>query len=149
MINDGARGSILAGTSLIEDVLEGAISHTFSHLSKNELKELFEGTAPLSTFSAKIKIAYAIGVVGPMTRHDLEKLRELSNAFAHSARHLTFELPEIASIVRSLNALKDVKGGEGYKVQHQFVESTTLLMWVLVGKMRTPVAKVQGIDHLD
>ncbi len=55
MGEDGARG--IVGTSFLEDVLKGAIVHRFSHLTETECRNLFEGTAPLSTSSAKIKIA--------------------------------------------------------------------------------------------
>ncbi len=48
-----------------------------------------------------------MGVIGKLTRHDLEKMRELRNAAAHS----TFKLPVIANVIRSLNSLKDVTGG--------------------------------------
>lgn len=149
MAEDGARGCVLAGTSFIEDVLQGAVAYRFGHLSAKELKDLFEGTAPLSTYSAKIKIAYAMGIIGKRTRHDLEKLRELRNAFAHSTRRLTFDLPEIANIIDGLNALKDVTGGEGYNSQHKFVASTRIIMLALVAKMHSPMLKVGGIDHLD
>lgn len=149
MLNDGARGCVLAGTSFIEDVLRGAIAFRFGHLSAKEMRDLFEGTAPLSTYSAKIKMAYAMGIIGKRTRHDLEKLRELRNAFAHSTRHLTFNLPEISNIVGSLHALNDVTGGAKYSVQNKFVASTRLIMHALVAKMHDPMLKVGGIDHLD
>jgi DNA-binding MltR family transcriptional regulator len=118
-------------------------------MSEKELAELFDGTAPLSTFSAKIKIAYAMGIIGKLTRHDLEKLREIRNAFAHSIRHLSFDLPEIANIVESFNALKDSPEAEKFSVQHKFVTAATSLMMVLVGKIHTPPYKVAGKDHLD
>jgi DNA-binding MltR family transcriptional regulator len=121
--------------------------HRFSHLTETERRDLFEGTAPLST--AKTKIAYAIGVVGKLTRHDLEKMRELRNAAAHSTRHITFKLPASANIVGSLNSLKDVSGGASYSVQHKFVSCVNQVMTALVGKMHTPPLKVQGIKHLD
>ncbi|SNT01784.1 Mannitol repressor [Tardiphaga sp. OK246] len=149
MGDDGARGCALAGAAVLEDVLRGAIEHRFSHMSEKELAELFDGTAPLSTFSAKIKIAYAMGIIGKLTRHDLEKLREIRNAFAHSIRHLSFDLPEIANIVESFNALKDSPEAEKFSVQHKFVTAATSLMMVLVGKIHTPPYKVAGKDHLD
>jgi hypothetical protein len=149
MGEDGARGSILAGTSFLEDVLKGAIMHRFGHLNAKELKDLFDGTAPLSTFSAKIKIAYAMGVIGKLTRHDLEKMRELRNAAAHSARHITFKIPEIANMVLGLHSLKDVVGGEKFIVQHKFVSCVNLIMLALVAKMNTPPFTVQGIKNLD
>jgi hypothetical protein len=144
MGDDGPRGCVLIASSFIEDVLKGAIEHRFGHLTNSEKKDLFEGTAPLATFSAKIKIAYAMGIIGKLTRHDLEQIRALRNGFAHSTRRLTFDLPGVVSIVLSLNALKDGKGGERFSVQHKCVSAVQVLMHALVGKMHTPVLKVQG-----
>jgi hypothetical protein len=46
------------------------------------------GDAPLATFSAKIRLAYALSIFGSSTRDDLDTIREIRNAFAHSTRPL-------------------------------------------------------------
>src|ERR1051326_7379863 len=79
---DGPRGAILLSCSLMEALLIGVIKTKMVKLTNREQDELFEGAnAPLSTFSAKIKTAYALGCYGPRTRHDLETLRKIRNPF--------------------------------------------------------------------
>lgn len=148
MLKDGPRGCILSASSFIEDVLRGAVAHRFGHLREVELKELFSGFGPLSSFSSMIKVGYAMGVIGPKSRHDLEVLRELRNAAAHTTRMLSFEMLEIIDLVASLHALKDVTAPSP-TIQISFVQATRLLMLHLVAKMHSPPLKVGGIDHLD
>jgi Mannitol repressor len=145
----GERGSVLLAASMIENVLEGAIAFRFGHLSKSDLDDLFTGTAPLATFSAKIKIAYAMGVIGKNTRHDLDSFREMRNAFAHSIVLLTLTQPEVANLLNGMNAYKDLPFG--YTIDHKLklVGLARLLMLHLTAKMRDRPLKVQGIEHLD
>jgi DNA-binding MltR family transcriptional regulator len=52
---------------------------------------------PLGTFSSRIKIAYALGIIGGKSRHDLDIVGNIRNAFAHGMRDLAFDTKEIAA----------------------------------------------------
>lgn len=58
--------------------------------------------APLSTFSAKIKLAYALGLIPMYCFTDLEKIRRIRNATAHKYSAMSFENQEIIKITRTL-----------------------------------------------
>jgi hypothetical protein len=53
---------------------------------------------PISTFSAKIKAAYAFGMIGPNTRDDLEIVRK---AFAYGTAPLDFPIEGSKEDIRS------------------------------------------------
>lgn len=57
--------------------------------------ELFKGQAPLSTFSARIKMAYYIGKISVGERRDFETIRGIRNDFAHHAEYIDFEFQSI------------------------------------------------------
>ena len=59
---------------------------------------LFGERGPLSAFSNKIKIAEAMRIIGPATRANLERIRQIRNAFAHTSRNLRFDNPGIIAI---------------------------------------------------
>src|SRR5882757_8440593 len=99
MLKDGPRGCVLSGVSLVDDALRGAIKFRFNHLSKKEMNALFDSAAPLSTFSGCIKLAYAMKVIGPMTRADLDTMRGIRNAFAHGIRKLHFDNGAIKDMI--------------------------------------------------
>jgi hypothetical protein len=68
---------------------------------------------PLSSFSAKIEIAYSTGLIPMGKRRDLHNLREIRNKFAHHIEPLDFSDPEIADCCKNLTTLpKAFKDGQ-------------------------------------
>lgn len=65
-------------------------------------KDLFEGTAPLSTFSARIKLAFYLGKISKECRADLDTIRGIRNEFAHHAELISFDDQSIADRCRNL-----------------------------------------------
>ena len=47
-----------------------------------DVDQLFTGMNPLSTFSARIRIAYALGLVTEDEYHDLKIIKDVRNRFA-------------------------------------------------------------------
>ena len=109
---DGPRGAILLGSTLVESILTSTIAHHMVPLEDEEYDRLFRNYGPLSTFSARIKIAYAFRVIGPKIRDDLESLRELRNGFAHTQHVLDFEAAELADQLKRFNCLSSVPTGD-------------------------------------
>ncbi len=70
--------------------------------NKSVEKDLFEGTAPLASFSSRIKLAYYLGKLSPSMRRDLDLIRKIRNDFAHSAGNLTFDTEKIANRCKEL-----------------------------------------------
>jgi hypothetical protein len=54
---------------------------------------------PLNTFSQKIMMGRALAIYGEVMQHNLDLLRHLRNAFAHSHVPITFETPEVAGAI--------------------------------------------------
>src|SRR6478736_2369671 len=81
---DGSRGSVSLAGTLVEDSLRALlISRMAPGVEKDEPKDLFGPMKPLSSFSAKIRMGFALKLYGERTFHDLELLRKLRNLFAH------------------------------------------------------------------
>ena len=94
------RAVVILQATMVEGTLANAIESVLhSDLSKTKLFD-FEG--PLGTFSAKIAIAYALGIFGPKTRHDLDLIRLLRNGFAHCSRPMSFSTTEVAAVCKYL-----------------------------------------------
>jgi hypothetical protein len=55
-----------------------------------------------STFAAKITMAYALELIGPISRADLNLIRFLRNSFAHSRKPMNFEVPEVRAVCAKL-----------------------------------------------
>jgi hypothetical protein len=89
------RALAIGCVAMVEDVLKTDIIRHMDHLDKNDVEKLFGVNAPLSTFSSKIMIAYAMKIFGKEIRSDLNTVREIRNIFAHSILGLTFDTKEI------------------------------------------------------
>lgn len=96
------RGCALFASSYLEKALSDLIYCSLAY-DKNIEKDLFTGTAPLATFSSRIKIAYYLGKISKIEKRDLELVRKIRNEFAHSADPIDFETHKIKSQCRELS----------------------------------------------
>jgi DNA-binding MltR family transcriptional regulator len=101
------RGCILVAASALDDFLEELLKIALvadPHSVKHAVIPLFEGMGPLSTFSAKIKLAYALGLINKTDFTDLEKIRRIRNIASHEYSAMTFESQEIVEICCTLDS---------------------------------------------
>jgi hypothetical protein len=147
MRGESSRAAVLVGTAMLEDVLRGVVAFKCMHLTETEKADLLDGMGPLSAFSAKIKAAYAFGLIGAKTRDDLEVVREIRNAFAHGIRPLDFDNPSIVGLVAGMNTMRDL--GSLAVTKDEFVEVIHMLMTFLTSRMHNPPFHIDGINHLD
>lgn len=96
------RALAITTAAWLEDVLERCLVASMVTLTKAETNGLFDFDSPVGSFSARIRLAYALGFFGPITRNDLDHLRHIRNAFAHARKTITFETKEIAAECRKL-----------------------------------------------
>lgn len=108
------RAFAIVGGTLLERGLEAAVLRKFVDLKKSDYRALFEGTAPLSSFSAKIKIAHALGVLNDGCKKDLEVIKDIRNAFAHSIAEIDFATPDIAKFCKRIRFPKQLQSIEGF-----------------------------------
>jgi hypothetical protein len=105
-----ARAVVILQASMVEKHLEDAITSIVSpDLSNTSKKELFEFEGPIGSFSDKIAIAYAFGIFGKKTKHDLDLIRMLRNGFAHCMEPMTFSTAQVAAVCKHLQ-VPDSKG---------------------------------------
>lgn len=96
------RSVAIMAAADVEHALELALVNQFVPLSNGRFKELFERDGPLTSFSAKIKIASAMGLFGDGIRAELNRIRDIRNAFAHARRPILFSTRRIADECQKL-----------------------------------------------
>jgi len=89
------RGAGIMIGAYLEYLLENCIAYKFVAISNTMYDSIFENTAPLATFSAKIDIGFCLGLYGEQTRRCLHLIRKIRNEFAHSEIPRDFNSPEI------------------------------------------------------
>jgi hypothetical protein len=94
--------------------LENTLNRLFDFKLKSDLnsevrKRIYGTGGALSTFSAKIVMAYAMGFIGPTVQSDLDLIRAIRNAFAHARRPMKFDIKEVKDVCARLK-FPDMKG---------------------------------------
>jgi DNA-binding MltR family transcriptional regulator len=93
----------IVGASMVEDRLRWLIETKFiDGLSGTKKERLFTGLGPLSSFSAKVEIAFALGLLKPELREQLQLIGQIRNRFAHNFRRVRFSDPQIAPLCDKL-----------------------------------------------
>jgi DNA-binding MltR family transcriptional regulator len=107
------RSAAITAAAYFEEAIVRAIKKRFVPLSNTKRSDIFEGYGPLSTLSAKIDIAYALGIYKKNTRVDLQRARKIRNFFAHEADKRSFDNEPIAKLCLSLQrpSMKRETGG--------------------------------------
>jgi hypothetical protein len=104
---DSDRHAAIASAAAVEHALRGAISRHLYHDA--DTKAVFEDypNAPLSSFSSRITMARALGVVTDDDERDLGIIKKVRNQFAHTMMPISFSQPDIASLIAEIKVLDD------------------------------------------
>ncbi len=107
---DAGNALVIAG--LVEDELQKLLLSAMRPLSNTMAAKLFEGYGPLSTFSAKIDISFAFGLIEKDVHGDLRIIKDIRNCFAHTTHFVFFSSPEIAKLCKKLSNHRN--GGDDF-----------------------------------
>jgi DNA-binding MltR family transcriptional regulator len=111
------RGIAIVGATFLDDILKTCIDVSLRKPTPEDdqmRQQFFMGDGPLAAFSARIRMAYLLEIIGPLTFHDLKIINDIRNTFAHytseedAARqnHLvSFSLQRITDQTRSFKSL--------------------------------------------
>jgi DNA-binding MltR family transcriptional regulator len=91
-------------------------------MPKKLYAELFDPMRALGSFASKITMAYALNIITRDIYSDLETIRKIRNAFAHSPDILNFESKSIAPL---LDRLKKSVHAKADRPDLQFLECVT------------------------
>jgi DNA-binding MltR family transcriptional regulator len=107
LLKESDRGCAIFGAQILADDLESLLRTHFrsdDESVKKVVNPLFATYAPLSSFSAKIQVAYAIRLITKGLKHHLDVIRRLRNEFAHEAGPIDFDDPRCRDKLRILTA---------------------------------------------
>lgn len=102
LANLDERALVLSLAAFAEEALRDLIK---AYLMPGDAADkMLEGfSAPLGTFSGRIRMAQALGLLTPHQANDLDRLRKIRNDFAHNWEPMSFTDQRIAAHIRALN----------------------------------------------
>jgi len=128
------------GSTFLDDALKRAMLAQMQQdtLSDTQISQLFDANGPLAAFSARIQVAFALGIIGREARANLDCIRDIRNAFAHQKRRLQFSHPAVAQACLTLSppaglaaARTDIKDWPPQDPRTRF-RATVRLTWLML-----------------
>ncbi len=98
------RSAAIIGSMLVEDALRALLLSGMIKLNSDMRKDLFGPQRPLESFSARIGIAHAFGLLDKRSYAHLTTIKDVRNIFAHAPRAIKFHTPEIWRLTEKLKA---------------------------------------------
>ena len=90
----------------LDNVLESMLRRAF--IRDRAVAELFE-RGPLWNFTAKVGVAFAVGLITPEERRDLECVNKIRNTVAHNIRGATFRGRRIRNWLSELSLVREAR----------------------------------------
>lgn len=115
---ESPRGMVLTLTGFLEASLKKLLI-AFLREGSSEY-DLFEGNGPLSTFSARIRLSQALGLISDKEASSLHIIRNLRNDFAHEPG-AAFDVPSIRDRASNLG------DGASPRMRFQFAAVTLII----------------------
>jgi hypothetical protein len=95
------RGVCILMATNVELALNSAIFRVLQW-DEDTRGQLISAEGPMATFAQKIHLGRALRIYGPESQHNLDYIRLIRNAFAHSHVPISFETKEIKDAVELL-----------------------------------------------
>lgn len=123
--SDNDRACILVGAAALDHAMQRALSHKFTYANKEELDRLFfSPNGPLASFSNRILVSFALGLISPAERKDLDTVRHIRNALAHSPLTIKFSDEIVAVECKKLSVFNQLQAIVGFVPNDYNVQST-------------------------
>jgi hypothetical protein len=103
MLEERGRGAVLVGVARVDAALEHLLQSVMAPAASKD-DSLFLPERPLGSIGAKVALASRLGLIDPAVERALHALRNLRNAFAHSAESASLSDPAHHSRLEAIYA---------------------------------------------
>jgi len=119
------RGAALVAAAFADNVLESMLRSFFVD-DKKVMDGVLSPNGTGGTFSARIGLAYCLGLIGKQHLNDLSIMRKIRNEFAHLDRPVTFNMPRVRKLCGQLIA-PQILGLQGSSARDTFILSAVMV----------------------
>jgi hypothetical protein len=136
------RGAAILAAAYLEDRLTRAIKAQLISDAKIT-NSFFSGMGPLATFSAKINLAYLMGIFNETNKDFFHTIRKIRNEFAHNLAPIAFENPKIERLCKQLYSIDGIKqlkniNDDGLRSYPEILALNTMWLGPLIALPNTP-----------
>lgn len=145
LTEESDRGCALFAAAYLDKVLSDLLYLSVVENGKKVESDLFEGNAPLASFSSRIKMAFYLGRISAECRSELDTIRKIRNDFAHDASLISFETKSVAD--RCLNLTYSYQLKEARPRAHFTASCSRLLAILQVTALQSVAPNVKPDDR--
>jgi mannitol operon repressor len=133
---ESERAAALLAAGYLDHLL-GEFLATHMVVAQSQVEEMLykNGNGPLGTFSARMDLAYCLGLLSVDEHRDLNLIRKIRNDFAHRLTGQSFTTPSIASRCRELKGSQ--VDGQPPSAREQFTKASIRLMIDLIVRVES------------
>jgi hypothetical protein len=130
------RAVALVGATLIEHYLEKAIKAKLRPIDENtsegkdDLDRLYGPNGSFAGLSLKIVGAFALHIIGPERRRDLEFINKIRNQFAHDMNPISFETSSIKDRCNEIALARTIEGPD--TPRNRYLLSIQVILGLLI-----------------
>ncbi len=128
------HGMVIVNVSLLDEQLEALLTAYFIDKPK-AVNELLDDPGCLSTFGARIKLSFVLGLISAKEFDMLNLIRKIRNDFAHNSRATSFSQSPIKDRCLALDVTKFPTSGEQCdpkNPQEKFIASYGFLLLSII-----------------
>ena len=96
------RANIILQSAVLERFILFRLDQQMPSINSDERTAIFQFEGPCGSFSSRIKMAQALGIIDRKLRRRLDLIREMRNVAAHAHPDINFETSEIREAVINL-----------------------------------------------
>lgn len=100
--NSNDRAAAIVAAAFLEDHLTMALKRCFHTADEKILNETFRSSGPLGSFSAKINMAFLIGLCSKEACKELHTIKDIRNEFAHKGLTRDFDSQRVRDLANNL-----------------------------------------------
>lgn len=99
VVGESDRASVVLASAMLDDMLKYSIATSLKlGLTEKQAQHVFRNEGPLGSFSSRIEIGCLFGVIEDATYQQLNIIREMRNACAHSKHKVSFADPVLRNV---------------------------------------------------
>jgi hypothetical protein len=103
---DSDRAAAVVGAAILDTRLTGSIKARL-HSADDIDERMFRSSGPLGSLSAKIDLAFMLGIVGRQAHRDLHTIRDIRNRFAHHLDIIDFRSQSVSDLCANLKLVDE------------------------------------------
>ena len=142
LTTESERAAVVLGAAKLDSLLELLLKRSLLP-SPGGKDDLFDTERPLGTFSAKITVAYRMGLIDKDFEYSLQVVRKIRNNFAHSIENETlsksshhdrlFEVTKILSEYEGIQLMAPTMAQEKSSISKDFATFCGVLTVLVIG----------------